>query len=155
MTDKEASKYYNGKEIYVRGNNKYWYKWAKKLLKTGPTRSLETWFNGYSSYESMKCGLNVLSNVKGNKIIILGDMLELGKYSKKYHKKLNKILDNIDNKIVLTVGEYTKYINSMHFNSNKDIIDYLDNIDITNTTIFIKGSNSMKLNEIVDYLIYK
>lgn len=108
-----------------------------------------------ASYESMKCGLNVLSNVKGNKIIILGDMLELGKYSKKYHKKLNKILDDIDNKIVLTVGKYTKYINSMHFNSNKDIINYLDNLDITNTTIFIKGSNSMKLYEIVDYLVCK
>ena len=41
----------------------------------------------------------------------------------------------------------------MNFNSNKYIINYLDNIDITNTTIFVKGSNSMKLSEIVDYLI--
>ena len=105
-----------------------------------------------ASYESMKCGLNVLSKVKGNKIIILGDMLELGKFSKKYHKKINKIINKIDNKIVLTVGSFTKYIHSIHFNSNKDIINYLDNHDITNTTIFIKGSNSMKLYEIVDYL---
>ena len=106
-----------------------------------------------ASYESMKCGLNVLSKYKGNKIIILGDMLELGKYSTKYHKKLNKVLNKIDNKIVLTVGSYTKYIKGMHFNSNKDIINYLDNLDISNTTIFVKGSNSMKLSEIVDYLI--
>ncbi len=106
-----------------------------------------------ASYESMKCGLNVLRKYKGNKIIILGDMLELGKYSCKYHKKLNRVLNKIDNKIVLTVGSYTKYINSMHFNSNKDIINYLYNLDISNTTIFIKGSNSMKLSEIVDYLI--
>ena len=106
-----------------------------------------------ASYESMKCGLNVLSKYKGNKIIILGDMLELGKYSRKYHKKLNRVLNKIDDKIVLTVGSYTKYIKGMHFNSNKEIINYLDNLDITNTTIFIKGSNSMKLSEIVDYLI--
>ena len=106
-----------------------------------------------ASYESMKCGLNVLSKYKGNKIIILGDMLELGKYSTKYHKKLNKVLNKIDNKIVLTVGSYTKYIKGMHFDSNKDIINYLDNLDISNTTIFVKGSNSMKLSEIVDYLI--
>ena len=37
-------------------------------------------------------------------------------------------------------------------NNILQLIDYLDNLDISNTTIFIKGSNSMKLYEIVDYL---
>lgn len=105
-----------------------------------------------ASYESMKCGLNMLSMTKDRKIIILGDMLELGRYSKHYHKKINRILNKIDNKIVLTVGKFTKYINSIHFNSNKDITNYLSNIDINNTIIYIKGSNSTKLYEIVDYL---
>jgi len=54
MSEKDAGKYYDGKEIYERGDNKYWYKWSKKLLKVGPLRSAETWFNGYAAYEAMK-----------------------------------------------------------------------------------------------------
>lgn len=105
-----------------------------------------------ASYESMRCGLNSISKRSGKKIIIIGDMLELGRYSKHYHKKLNRILNKIDNKLVLTVGEYSKYIKGLHFNNNKEIIDYLNSIDIKDTVIFIKGSNGMKLYEIVDYL---
>ena len=105
-----------------------------------------------ASYESMRCGLNSISKINSKKIIILGDMLELGKYSKYYHKKITKILNKIDNKIILTVGKYTKYIKGVHFDSNKDLISYLNSIDINNTIIYVKGSNSMKLYEIVDYL---
>ena len=54
LSDKDKKKYHDGKEVYTRGNNKYWYKWAKKVLKVGPMRTAETWFNGYASYESMK-----------------------------------------------------------------------------------------------------
>ena len=54
MPKKERIKYQNGKEIYTRGQNKYWYKWAKKLLKVGPMRSPEIWLNGYASKESME-----------------------------------------------------------------------------------------------------
>lgn len=105
-----------------------------------------------ASYESVKCGLNLLKRIKREKIIILGDMLELGKYSKKYHKKLNKILNNIDNKEVLTIGKYTKYIHSKHFTNLNDIIDYLDNINLDNKFIYIKGSHKVGLFKICDKL---
>lgn len=105
-----------------------------------------------ASYESVKCGLNYLNKITGNKIIILGDMLELGKYSKKYHKKINYLLDKIDNKEVLTVGNFTKYINSKHFNSNKELTNYLKTIKLDNKYIYIKASHSMNFSEIVDFL---
>lgn len=54
MSKKERIKYNDGKEIYTRGQNKYWYKWAKKLLKVGPMRSPEIWLNGYASKEAME-----------------------------------------------------------------------------------------------------
>ena len=114
--------------------------------------------NGYTiiddtynaSYESVKCGLSTIQNLKKEKIIILGDMLELGKYSKKYHKKINKLLKKIDNKTVITIGNYTKYIKSIHLNTNKEIIDYLQKNDLTNKCIYLKGSRKMQLNQIVE-----
>ena len=88
---------------------------------------------------------------KKDKIIILGDMLELGKYSKKYHKKINKLLKKIKKKKVFLIGEYTKYIHGIHFSSNQELINYLKKINIKDHIIFIKGSRKMKLEQGVEY----
>ena len=106
-----------------------------------------------ASYESVRCGLNTINQTKNRKIIILGDMLELGKFSKKYHKKINGLLKEIDNKEVITVGNYTKYIKSNHFKNNQHLINYLKSIDLKNKYIYLKGSRKMKLDEIVKYLM--
>ncbi len=105
-----------------------------------------------ANYESVSVGLNILKNIKNEKIIILGDMLELGKFSYKYHFKLNFILNKIDNKKVLTVGKYTKYIKGIHFNNNNELIKYLKDKDIHNKYIYLKGSRGMHLEDIRNYI---
>ena len=102
-----------------------------------------------SSYESLIGGLKHIKKYKNFKIIILGDMLELGKYSIKYHKKINKYLKKIKNKEVLLIGEYTKYIGGIHFNNIDDINNYLKNNLKDNSIIYIKGSRSMNLDKII------
>ncbi len=133
---------------------------AIKNYKSYDKRLNEIILNNYTiyddsynaSFESVKCGLSFLKNIEAKKIIILGDMLELGKYSKKYHKKINFLLNKIDNKEVLTVGNYTKYINSIHFKDNNSLISYLKNIQFNKVVIYVKGSYGMHLNEIVNFL---
>lgn len=105
-----------------------------------------------ASYESVRCGLVYLSRIESNKIIILGDMLELGAFSKMYHKKINHLLKKVSKYKILTVGNYTKYIYSKHFKCNNDLINYLKEIDLRGNYIYVKGSNSMHLDEIVNYL---
>ena len=56
-----------------------------------------------SSYEALVGALSKLKKEKKYKFIILGDILELGVYSCKYHKKINKYLKKIKNKKVLLV----------------------------------------------------
>jgi len=101
-----------------------------------------------SSYESLINGLKELKKEKNKKIIILGDMLELGDFSKYYHKKINKYLNKIKNKEVLLIGEYTKYIKGIHFNSIDEINKYIENKNLYNYTIYIKGSRAMNLDKI-------
>ena len=105
------------------------------------------------SYESLNGVLDYLKHQDLNKLIILGDILELGKYSVKIHKKINKDLRKIKNKEVLLVGNNTKYIKGTHFNCNEEIIKYLDNLDLSKYIILIKGSRMMKLEEIRNYII--
>lgn len=119
--------------------------------KIGSTTIINDCYN--SSYESFIAGINYLKNINFNKLIIVGDILELGKYSKKIHKKIGRKLKQIKNKKVLTIGKYSKYIKGIHFSNNTDLIDYLNQLDLDNTFIYIKGSRRMNLDEINDYLI--
>ena len=107
-----------------------------------------------ASFESTKMILNNIKKINKNKIIILGDMKELGIYSKKYHKKIIKILKKIKNKKVLLIGNEYKCVNKKykHFNSNLELIEYLKNINLNDSTILIKGSRAMHLEEITEYI---
>ena len=101
-----------------------------------------------SSFESLIGGLKQLENKDEFKIIVLGDMLELGKYSNKYHKKINKYLKKINNKQVLLIGKYTKVIKGKHFNDIDKLSDYLKQNIKYNDIIYIKGSHAMNLDKI-------
>lgn len=120
-----------------------------------------------ANYDSMKVGLEYLHNINysGRKIAVLADMLELGEYSKKIHEDVG--MEVVKNKIdvLVTVGEYARYINdkaisdgfdknnSYHFNSNVECIDFLKGFLKREDTVLFKGSNGMKLYEIIDEII--
>ena len=108
-----------------------------------------------SSLESIKGGLDYIKNIKGNKILIIGDILELGKYSKRIHKKINKLVKVIEKKEVYTIGNYSKYIKGKHFNNSFELLKYLENKKIDNSYIYVKGSRRMNLDIVVDYIIKK
>ena len=112
-----------------------------------------------ASYESIINALDTLNIIgKGRKIAVLGDVLELGKYSKKIHEEIGKNIKNID--ILITVGKYSKYIynkaiikNKYHFNNNKEAIEKIEEIKKIEDTILIKASHSMNFKKIVDNLL--
>lgn len=105
-----------------------------------------------ASLESVKAGVDYMKKIKSNKVFIIGEILELGKHSKNIHKKINKLLKGIKNKIVYTVGENTKYIKGKNFNNVDELINFLTNININNSCIYIKGSRKINLDKVVNYL---
>lgn len=106
-----------------------------------------------SSYESLIGVLELIKDVKTHKLIILGDILELGKYSRKIHLKVGKYLKKIKNSTILLVGNEINVVKkkSQHFTNNNELIDYLNNISISDTIILIKGSRRLHLEEIKAY----
>lgn len=106
-----------------------------------------------SSYESVKSVLDYIKNISNHKLIILGDIKELGIFSKDIHLKINNLLNKIPNKEVLLVGEEVRVIQGIHFSTNDELINYLDTIDISNNIILLKGSRLMHLEFIKDYLL--
>jgi len=105
-----------------------------------------------ASLESIKAGIDYMKNINSNKIFIIGEVLELGKYSKKIHKKINKLFTGIDKNKIYTVGNNTRYIKGNNFNNVDELISYLDTIEIKNSYIYIKGSRKINLDKVVEYL---
>ncbi len=109
-----------------------------------------------SSFESLKGALDTIKNEKLNKILILGDINELGKYSLKIHKMIIPLLDHIKNKTVFLIGKNMMQINykdSIHFNNYKELINYLKNKKIENSIILIKASRTMHFENITNFLL--
>lgn len=110
-----------------------------------------------SNYESVLGLINYIKDIKKEKIIVLGDILELGKYSKKVHIKIGKVLNKYKFRNLIFVGEYMYYAHkknsgSIYFKNNDELINYLNNNNINNSLILVKGSRGMHLEEIVLFL---
>ena len=97
---------------------------------------------------------NFNKEIKDNKILILGDMLELGNLSKDEHKKIINHLYEIDFEAVYLVGETFTSINITDsrfkkFNDTKELMNGIDLTKINNKSILIKGSRSIGLEELI------
>ena len=112
---------------------------------------------------SLKFALNNFNKLRSQskrKIILLGDMLELGKFSKKLHLDAAKTINNSDinrvyvfgKKIIYTFNKIRPQKRGKILYSNKDVSNFLNN-DIKNGEyLMIKGSNSTGLNNITKKL---
>lgn len=115
-----------------------------------------------ASPDSMKASLNVLSDLEANgkKIAVLGDMFELGANSEEYHYMIGEFLADKDIDELVVVGELSQTImkavmdkkskvKCYSFKDNGEVTLYLLSVMRPGDVVLIKGSNGMKLNEIV------
>ncbi|MEK7460412.1 MAG: Mur ligase family protein [Patescibacteria group bacterium] len=115
-----------------------------------------------SSPIAAHAAVEALHNIKtkGKKIAVLGDMLELGKFSTEEHKKLGMLLDK-KTSLLLVVGPRAKYIVEGAQNSGmseKNIVEfddarlagkYLEGVIGEGDIVLIKGSQSMRMERAV------
>ena len=108
-----------------------------------------------ASYESMKYALEYLKKVKGTrKIAVLGDMLELGEFSKELHEKVGK---EVEADILITVGKEAKNIVNIAnvpekyiYENNKEAAKKIKEIIQKDDVILFKASNGMRFGEIIE-----
>ena len=105
-----------------------------------------------ASLESIMGGINYLKKIESKKVLIIGDILELGKHSKRIHKKINKEISKLKNKEVYTIGKYSKHIKGIHFNDVDELIEYIKLNNINNSYIYVKGSRRMNLDKFIEFI---
>ena len=104
-----------------------------------------------SSLESLTGALGYLKHVK-KKMVILGDIKELGTYNIKIHRKINHLLKDFKKRNILLYGEDVKYIDGLYFLRKEDMYKYLSILDLSGYKILVKGSHVMHMEEIMDFL---
>jgi UDP-N-acetylmuramoyl-tripeptide--D-alanyl-D-alanine ligase len=97
-----------------------------------------------------------LMDCRGRKIIILGDMLELGRVSKKEHRQIGKKIERMGFKYLLTFGVMAKYIyqganlmSKHHYKQKKKLLAEVKEFVKRGDAVLVKGSRGMKMEEVV------
>ncbi|WP_261979792.1 glutamate ligase domain-containing protein [Buchnera aphidicola] len=115
-----------------------------------------------SNVASMIVAIKILEKMPGYKILVIGDMAELGEKSILYHKIIGNIANASNINHIFSFGKYSYEIfkickNGRHFLENqKHILNKKLKETIlkhNKSTILIKGSRNMKMETIIEYLI--
>jgi UDP-N-acetylmuramoyl-tripeptide--D-alanyl-D-alanine ligase len=116
-----------------------------------------------SSPESTLAALNLLDDLEGRKIAVLGDMLELGRYERQGHTLVGVRAAEVASELI-TVGERAKWIASSaasaglapnmirEFDTSQQSIDFLNKHLTSKDVVLVKGSRGMQMEIIVSAL---
>lgn len=127
--------------------------------KTGFTIINDAW---NASPSSMKAAIETLQklNAYEKKIIVVGDMLELGKETETYHREIGKMLNQESIQYVFTYGGLAEIVAEeamktyatgqvQSYNNKTKIAEEVLKIITKKDVVLLKGSRGMALEEIV------
>jgi len=131
-----------------------------KLFKKNFYLVDESYNSNPLSLKSAIINFDMIKIDNSKKHLVLGDMLELGKYSKKLHIEIGKNINKTSLKNVNVIGDHVKWIfNNLNKNrrglvikKKSQIIDLIKNTLNNNDYLMIKGSNSTGLNSLANQI---
>ena len=102
---------------------------------------------------SMHAAVNSFSKRAGKKAVILGTMAELGFHEANEHKALVKLVKTMKIECCYWVGSpYKPFVDSNLFETTEDLVTQLKNNPIEADEILVKGSRSVRLENLLPYL---
>jgi UDP-N-acetylmuramoyl-tripeptide--D-alanyl-D-alanine ligase len=116
-----------------------------------------------SSPDSAIAALNLMHELGGRRVAVLGDMLELGAYAVEGHRRVaRRAMDVVS--VLITIGELGRLIGQeavefgmpsecvFHAEDNQAAITHLQDLIQEGDTVLIKGSRGMAMEQIVEAL---
>lgn len=94
-----------------------------------------------------------LKSLKGKKLLILGDMKELGDFSKKAHQDIVDLVQSLEVQCVLVGEEFGKVSlpkEILHFEDVQATKSWFDLQDLNGLVILLKGSRGIGLERLLD-----
>ena len=126
------------------------------IIKVGNLTIIDDTYN--ANPVSVKNAIETLSSLYGKKVIVLGDMLELGDFSKQLHKEIGKLIEKSSIDYALFFGKNMRYAfeettKGFYFETKEELVKKL--VEITKKEewfVLIKGSRGMKMEDIIYFL---
>ncbi len=143
-----AAKIKSAIESYVPANNR------SQLLKVDTNTFLMDAYN--ANPDSMHKALENFAKARETKkVVILGDMLELGTYSDVEHNNILKLADTLPIEQIITVGaEFGKVTYSSdrikHFQDVDGLKEWFSKQSFVDTYFLLKGSRGIRLEKLVN-----
>lgn len=131
-------------ESYIPSNNR------SQIVETEQNKIILDAYNANPT--SVEAALKSFFGLKDdNKVVILGDMFELGQAAVEEHQRIADLAASLHFNQLFFVGENYYTIQGDHatFNSIEDLKDHLAILNIENATILIKGSRGMALERLL------
>jgi UDP-N-acetylmuramoyl-tripeptide--D-alanyl-D-alanine ligase len=131
------------------------------LLKSGALILDDSYNNNPAAFKEAFKTFKEVS--KGKRIVVVGDMLELGREEKKYHEEIGKVISESKVDYIIGVGAASQYLveeaskemaknNCFWVQSAKEVFPLLQPLLKKGTTVLIKGSRSIGLDQLVSRL---
>ena len=131
-----------------------------EMIRRGGARLLVDCYN--ANPENVKAGLAgyFATGTSGRRIVVLGDMLELGEDAKRYHREAGAMLAGYDFDLALFVGPLAVHMKEgahqagveegklRHFGNAKECAAEIDKIVETDDFVYIIGSRGIGLEEL-------
>jgi UDP-N-acetylmuramoyl-tripeptide--D-alanyl-D-alanine ligase len=109
---------------------------------------------------SVTAALQVLREAKGERMLVLGDMAELGSAAAAIHKRIGELCKNLGIDRLYAVGELSRLAveafgeHGQHFANPAELIDAVTDRMHADMTLLVKGSRVMQMDKIVAAILH-
>jgi UDP-N-acetylmuramoyl-tripeptide--D-alanyl-D-alanine ligase len=132
---------------------------ARRMIRVNAKKGAILIDDSYNAnVKSVKAVLEMLADHPGQKIMVFGDMLEIGEQSSTFHSEVGEYAKTLGIDYFYGLGKDAEYavkafgINGKHFSVHADLVsDVLEHLE-ENTMVIVKGSFGMKLDKVVEGL---
>lgn len=111
--------------------------------------------------DSVLAAVRTLESIsgEGKRIVVLGDMLELGDSAEEEHRRVGKDIARMHYDYLLSFGPMMKYLHeesdssrSTHFEQKNMLAEYLAELLAPGDLVLVKGSRGMRMEDVITFL---
>ncbi|MDO9012348.1 MAG: UDP-N-acetylmuramoyl-tripeptide--D-alanyl-D-alanine ligase [Gallionella sp.] len=108
---------------------------------------------------SLQAAIAVLAQAEGRRVLVLGDMGELGENAAEFHAGIGAVARQSGIEKLYALGELSRNAvrefgdEAQHFDCVEDLLNALEIEMEAGTTVLVKGSRFMKMERVVKYLV--
>lgn len=132
---------------------------GRMSFKPGINNSLIVDDTYNANLQSVLAALKVVTNYKGKKIFVFGDIGELGDLALSQHREVGLNAKELNIDILLTFGDLSEHAslafgkNAWHYTNKNELVQDLLNYLDKDTIVLVKGSRSQKMEEVVNSIL--